>query len=329
MAGGIFVSYRRDDSRQAAGRLADDLVDHFGAERIFRDIEAIELGVDFSDALSRALNSCEVMLVLIGRDWLNVKDAHGQRRLDSSSDWIRLEIVTALKRNIRVVPVLVDGAELPSEDALPEDLRPLVRRQAMELADGRWKGDLQRLVDTLSRLFGTEAHPVPRPTPGPAPTPLPPPLPPRKGKGQLWAGIGIGALGLLVVAAMFAEDDAVEPVPAPAPFVPAPMPSPAPQPTPAPSPPPAAQLPNLGGMWRSADGTETYQFQQDGRMVQITAFSQGVHVGNGVGEVDGNLLRLNMNLQLQGVNLGNLNCNLQAQAGFRGFLGTCIGPNGQ
>ncbi len=120
MAGGIFISYRRDDSRQAAGRLADALADRFGAQCIFRDVETIELGVDFTQALNQALASCVVMLVLIGRDWLDIRDANGQRRLGLPQDWIRQEIATALKRDIRVVPVLVDGAQLPDEAALPE-----------------------------------------------------------------------------------------------------------------------------------------------------------------------------------------------------------------
>src|SRR5690606_10510816 len=144
---GLFISYRRDESRHAAGRLADDLVDAFGADSIFRDIEGIDPGVDFKQALDKALGSCVVMLVLIGPRWLQMEDAHGGRRLDQPGDWIRMEIATALARDIRVVPVLLEGAILPEEDQLPEDMRPLVRRQAFELADGRWRGDLQRLVD--------------------------------------------------------------------------------------------------------------------------------------------------------------------------------------
>ena len=154
MNAGIFISYRRDDTRQAAGRLADDLSDQLGAERIFRDIEKIELGVDFEQALNQALENCEIMLVLIGRQWLTVADAQGQRRLDHPNDWIRIEIVTALKRGVRVVPVLIDGAPLPSEADLPEDLRPLVRRQALAVEDARWKSDVARLAESLARVGG-------------------------------------------------------------------------------------------------------------------------------------------------------------------------------
>lgn len=157
MTTGIFISYRRDDTRQAAGRLADDLGDALGAERIFRDIEKIELGVDFEEALNQALVNCEVMLVLIGRQWSSITDAQGRRRLEQPHDWIRTEIVTALRRGIRVVPVLVDGADLPPESELPEDLKPLVRRQALAVEDARWKSDMARLAESLSRLGGVAA----------------------------------------------------------------------------------------------------------------------------------------------------------------------------
>ena len=127
MSGGIFVSYRRDDTRQAAGRLADGLADHFGSANIFRDIEGIDLGVEFAQALNQALEACVVMLVLIGPKWLDIIDAQGRRRLDDPKDWIRQEISTALRRGIRVVPVLIDGTPLPDESALSGDLKPLLR----------------------------------------------------------------------------------------------------------------------------------------------------------------------------------------------------------
>ena len=155
MSAGIFISYRRDESRHAAGRLAEDLSQAFGAGHIFRDIEGIELGVEFSKALEKALASCSVMLVLIGPQWLTMPDhKRGGRRLDQADDWIRQEIATALKRDVRVVPVLLEGAMLPDAADLPADIQPLVRRQAMELSDVRWRGDLQRLVDALARLPG-------------------------------------------------------------------------------------------------------------------------------------------------------------------------------
>lgn len=142
MAAGIFISYRRDESRHAAGRLADDLAQAFGADAIFRDIEGIDPGVDFTRSLERALGACVVMLVLIGPQWLQIKDAQGRRRLDNAEDWIRQEIATALERNVRVVPVLLEGATVPQPDQLPPDMQALVRRQALEMSDMRWRGDL-------------------------------------------------------------------------------------------------------------------------------------------------------------------------------------------
>jgi len=321
MAQGIFVSYRRDDARQAAGRLADNLAEQFGSERIFRDVETIELGVDFTKALHQALNSCVVMLVLIGRNWLDIRAADGTRRLDDAKDWIRQEIVSALQRDIRVVPVLVDGAALPDEKDLPADLQPLVRRQALELDDSRWKGDLQRLVTMLSKLPGLQ--PLPSPSlPGPAAVPAPAPTPgSSRKKWWLWGGVA----ALVVIGAIDAQlengGDAVAPFVAPQPVSPQSVPQPVPQ--------ALAGAPNLSGPWRSADGAETYQFSQSGNQVQITAFMRGAPAGGGSGELQGQFLRVSLSLQLQGVNMANAQCNLQASADFRAFTGLCAGPNGQ
>ena len=282
MARGIFVSYRRDDARQAAGRLADNLAEEFGVERIFRDIETIELGVDFAKALHQALNSCVVMLVLIGRNWLDVRAADGTRRLDDPKDWIRQEIVSALQRDIRVVPVLVDGAALPDEKDLPDDLKSLVRRQALELDDSRWKGDLQRLEAMLSKLPGLEPMPAPPlplpipPPPSPAPAPAPASKPPNRKKWWIWGGVAV----LVIIGAIESEyensgGDAVAPFASPQPAAPVPAPQ------------PLAGTPNLNGPWRSADGAESYQFSQDGTQVQIAAFMCGANVGGGSGELQG------------------------------------------
>lgn len=326
MAGGIFVSYRRDDTRQAAGRLADDLADHFGVAHIFRDIEGIELGVDFAQALNQALEACVVMLVLIGPRWLDIADAQGRRRLDDPRDWIRQEIATALRRGVRVVPVLIDGTALPHEDALSDDLKPLVRRQALEIADSRWRGDLQRLVDTLARIPGLDRK---RPLP-PDPPPVPPP-PAPSGKKQLWTGIAIGVFGLLGLGGYLAEQEGVVPDPGVEPVVPTPAPAPA-NPTPVqpaiPIPAAAPPGPDISGLWRTLSG-ETYQFAQRGNQVRFTAQANGQPAGGGEGQLDGNLLRLSMSMMANGVPMGTLNCNLQASPDFSRFVGLCLGANGQ
>lgn len=151
---GIFISYRRLDSQSAAGRLADHLNEHLRGATLFRDVEAIEPGVDFVEAIERALSGCAVMLVVIGPRWVSVSDAAGQRRLDDPNDYTRLEVATALKRNVRVVPVLVEGAVMPTAEQLPEDLKPLARRNAIELTDSRWSHDVHRLVTSLEKALG-------------------------------------------------------------------------------------------------------------------------------------------------------------------------------
>src|SRR5574343_1018940 len=125
---GIFISYRRQDSQSAAGRLADDLREHLPAVPIFRDVETIEPGVDFVEAIGHALHSCGVLLAIIGPRWTTMTDASGKRRLDDPGDYARLEIATALLRSdVRVIPVLVEGAVMPGSDELPDELKPLAR----------------------------------------------------------------------------------------------------------------------------------------------------------------------------------------------------------
>ncbi len=112
----IFISYRREDTQQAVGRLSDDLVRHFAREQVFDDITSIVPGTDFVEALQQGLGTCAAMLVVIGPRWLTASDRQGRRRLDLPSDWVRQEIAESLRRpGVRVFPVLVDGAEMPSQ----------------------------------------------------------------------------------------------------------------------------------------------------------------------------------------------------------------------
>jgi hypothetical protein len=149
---GIFISYRRDDAAGYAGRLYDRLAAHFGTDRVFMDVQGIEPGVDFVEAIERALRSCEILIVLIGKDWL-AADGAGRRRLDDPTDFVRLETVTALNRGIRVVPVLVEGVPMPRADQLPADLLPLVRRQAVELSHKQWDATSAELIRTLEKIL--------------------------------------------------------------------------------------------------------------------------------------------------------------------------------
>ena len=133
----IFISYRREDSAGWTGRLADRLKERFGPNSIFVDIDTIEPGADFTEALRKAVGSCDVLLAVIGPRWSMVTDKTGKPRLHDSSDWIRVEIAAALTRKIRVIPVLVGGATMPSTEFLPDDLDGLTHslREFAERSD--------------------------------------------------------------------------------------------------------------------------------------------------------------------------------------------------
>jgi formylglycine-generating enzyme required for sulfatase activity len=161
----IFLSYRRDDTGPYAGRLYDRLQQHFGRDDLFMDIDTITLGLDFVEAIQDAVGSCQVLLAVIGRQWLTSTDPEGNRRLDNPEDFVRLEITTALRRDIRVIPVLVGGASMPRATELPEELRPLARRQALAVGD-RFHPDVDRLMQALETVLGVVASSSARtPTP--------------------------------------------------------------------------------------------------------------------------------------------------------------------
>jgi hypothetical protein len=156
----VFISYRREDTSGQAGRLYDALAKQFGQENVFMDVDTIDIGVEFNDAIESAVASCDVLFAMIGPRWLTVADSRGERRLSRADDYVRLEIETALARNIRVVPALVGGAVMPAADDLPGTLEPLARRNALEMADGpRWQYDVSRLVNLLERIRAGESHP--------------------------------------------------------------------------------------------------------------------------------------------------------------------------
>lgn len=155
--GRIFISYRRIDSSGYAGRIYDRLVARFGENAIFMDVDTIEGGVDFIKTLEDAVQSCDVLIALIGRQWLNIQDNGGKRRLDNPEDFVRIEIATALKRNIRVIPVLVDGVDMPQSIELPENLKALARRNALQVNHHSFNPDVHRLIEhTKSALDDAE-----------------------------------------------------------------------------------------------------------------------------------------------------------------------------
>lgn len=157
----VFISYRRADSAPWATKLNRHLSMRFGKDLVFQDVDDIKPGADFLETIRQALASCEVFLILIGPHWL--VDAQGRRRLDDPNDVLRMEVVDALSAKGTVVPVLVGGAGMPSSDALPDSLKPLARRQAMNLADRRWIPDVEALIDRLREIILPRAQDMPLP----------------------------------------------------------------------------------------------------------------------------------------------------------------------
>jgi hypothetical protein len=157
----IFVNYRRSDSGGEAGRLFDDLTSRFSPESVFMDVSGIEPGRDFRKAIDASVSTCSVLLAMIGQEWLEMKDTQGRRRLDDENDFVRMELASALRRDIPVVPVLVRGAKMPNADQLPDDLKELAFRNAVELTHARWKSDVQVLLHALRPyLDAPDATPV-------------------------------------------------------------------------------------------------------------------------------------------------------------------------
>lgn len=149
----IFISYRRSDTLAVTGRIYDRLSGRFGADFVFMDFDNIPIGVDFRTHLNESLQDCDVLLVVIGNDWLQDQNAGPLSRLHDPADFVRLELQVALERDIPVVPVLVGNAAMPDVDALPEDLQPLVYRQAATVDVGRdFHVHMDRLMSALAAL---------------------------------------------------------------------------------------------------------------------------------------------------------------------------------
>lgn len=161
----LFLSYRRQDSQGEAGRLFDDLAAQFGEDAVFMDVSALEPGRDFRKAIDQNVGCCSALLVLIGQDWLEARDHSGNRRLDDPNDFVRIEVASALRRDIPVIPVLLRGARMPQPDELPDDLRELAYRNAVELTHMRWRSDVQLLIHALRHhLEPTTAPGSPQPS---------------------------------------------------------------------------------------------------------------------------------------------------------------------
>ena len=153
--GRVFISYRRQDSAWPARQLYEALAARFGASNIFKDVDDIEPGEDFVDKITAAVAQCDVLLALIGPHWMSMADGKGQRRLDDPEDFVRVEIGAALARNVRVIPILIDGAPMPPAAELTPDLAPMVRRQAVAIDPVSF--NTERLFATLADIFEAQA----------------------------------------------------------------------------------------------------------------------------------------------------------------------------
>ena len=131
--GAIFISYRRADSEGYSGRLFGDLVKAYGRKNVLIDVAGMAKGRDFRITIAQRLEECSVFLAVIGRSWLTITDDSGNRRLDDPRDLVRVETAAALKRNLPVLPVLVNGAQMPREVDLPDELKDLAYRDGVEL----------------------------------------------------------------------------------------------------------------------------------------------------------------------------------------------------
>jgi hypothetical protein len=148
----IFISYRRAEAEYAAGALGRELRSHFGDEQVFRDKEDVGGGVRWRQEVLREIDKHSALLVLIGNDWANAKDAQGRRRLDNTDDPVRLEVADGLRDGAAIFPVLLENAEMPGEDELPLELRALAGFNALRLRDGDWQYDLDKIRTTLQRV---------------------------------------------------------------------------------------------------------------------------------------------------------------------------------
>ena len=154
----IFISYRREDTLSATGRLAETFATAFGAGEVFRDLQAIEAGTDFRRSLAEGLRAARVVIVVIGPSWLRPSQVDQRPRLCEVEDYVRLEIETALSYDLPIIPVLVEGAYMPKPADLPESIRALGFRQAHEVSETRWKYDVDRLIDVIARSADLAFH---------------------------------------------------------------------------------------------------------------------------------------------------------------------------
>lgn len=282
----IFISYRVKDTQLATGRLVDTLKQHIHENRIFMDIDKIDPGLDFTQVISKYLNSSEVMLAIIGPDWMAYNAEKGTYRINDNTDWVRKEIATALQRNIRVIPVLLDGGTMPDEDQLPDDLKPLLLRQSYEISNKRWKYDCDQLIEVLRRTMGeTESGQDFKQI--------------KQNKEQqsdkpggnksktLW--IVAAAALLLIIIFQLTKSSSADEVQKPVPSYDTAIPNAAPQADPVVAPvAEAVAAKNIAGKWYDPNGKGTFYVTQEAANLVIKAYGvTGQQTGMGTGFING------------------------------------------
>ena len=168
--GRVFISYRREETDYAAALLVHELAKRIGRGQIFQDVDSIRPGDDFVEVITAAVASCRVLLAVIDRQWLAVKDDQGRSRLENPNDFVRLEIEAALTRKVRVIPILIGGAPMPSAEQLPPSMARFARLQALELSPVHLESETSRLQQVVDEALA-DVHP----TRDPGPPPVPPP----------------------------------------------------------------------------------------------------------------------------------------------------------
>ncbi len=282
--GKIFISYRREDTSGESGRLKDNLELIFGKENIFYDVETLEAGLNFDQSIAKALNESKVLLAMIGPHWLKVTDSKGVKRLVNPEDWVRKEIAEALRRGLRVIPVLVNGADMPGSDELPDDLKELSLKHAQELTSSRWNYDVGVLTKVLEKLITKNPEKIPQPTPQQSsPRSFVSPTPEPKtwwAKNYKWV-IG-GIVGFFVLYSIFPleNSDAAEDS-----YVETEIPTDSN---------PEIIIPDVTGNWVlnlvgvEGNWVSTCVFAQDGSIITFKEYNpDGDPIGEGSGQIDG------------------------------------------
>jgi hypothetical protein len=186
MSDNIFINYRRQTDAGVAGRIYDALTRALPGATLFMDVDKLTPGEDFEQGLEKSLDSCKVMLAIVGPQWATHKEPDGTRRLDNPHDFVRREISKSLGKGVRVIPVLIGGAQLPTSAELPDDLKPFAKRQAMEIRHERFSADVEALAQAIANV-----------TPG------------ARGQSKRW--LAAGGIAALVLAGGFAAFKATAP----------------------------------------------------------------------------------------------------------------------